>query len=45
MRLTVEMLRNSEEMVAIAEGLADLRAGRTVSGDQMDGVMRKTGRA
>jgi prevent-host-death family protein len=45
MQLTIETLSDSDEMAAIAEGLADLRAGRTVSGDQMAEVMRETGRA
>jgi predicted transcriptional regulator len=37
--------RQAEEMAAIAEGIADLRAGRTVGHDEMAEIMRRAGRA
>jgi predicted transcriptional regulator len=45
MRATIETLADSEEMAAIAEGIADLRAGRTVGHDEMAEIMRRAGRA
>lgn len=45
MRATIETLADSAEMAAIAEGIADLRAGRTTGQDEMAEIMRKTGRA
>jgi antitoxin YefM len=45
MRATIETLADSEEMAAIAAGLADLRAGHSVGQDEMAEVMRRAGRA
>lgn len=45
MRATIETLADSEEMAAIAEGLADLRAGRIIGQDEMAETMRRAGRA
>ncbi|MBO0802350.1 MAG: type II toxin-antitoxin system Phd/YefM family antitoxin [Nocardiopsaceae bacterium] len=45
MRATIETLADSEEMTAIAEGIADLRAGRKVGQDEMAEIMRRAGRA
>jgi antitoxin YefM len=45
MRATIETLADSEEMAAIAEGIADLRAGRMVGRDEMAEIMRRAGRA
>ena len=45
MRATIETLADSEEMAAIAEGIADLQAGRTVGQDEMAEIMRRAGRA
>jgi antitoxin YefM len=45
MRATIETLADSEEMTAIAEGIADLRAGRMVGQDEMADIMRRAGRA
>ncbi|MEU8270510.1 type II toxin-antitoxin system Phd/YefM family antitoxin [Sphaerisporangium sp. NPDC049002] len=44
MREMIEILASAETVAAIREGLADLEAGRTVSQEDMEAELRRTGR-
>ncbi|MEV7967866.1 type II toxin-antitoxin system Phd/YefM family antitoxin [Sphaerisporangium sp. NPDC088356] len=44
MREMIEILASAETVAAIREGLADLEAGRTVSQEDVEAELRRTGR-